>query len=131
MITLRKVQKILPNVTVITGRNEVLAKVIFLHLSVILFTGGEGFSLPDPPGRRTPPGWRNTPPMENPPRWRNPPGWRTPPDGEPPGWRTPPPPEADSGIWSVIGRYTSYWNAFLSENTFQSFNMEVYERIFF
>ena len=24
----------------ITGRNEVLAKVIFLHLSVILFTGG-------------------------------------------------------------------------------------------
>ena len=29
--------------TFITGRNEVLAKVIFLHLSVILITGG-GFS---------------------------------------------------------------------------------------
>ena len=27
----------------ITGRNEVLAKVIFLHLSVILFTGGGGW----------------------------------------------------------------------------------------
>ena len=26
----------------ITGRNEVLAKVIFLHVSVILFTGGGG-----------------------------------------------------------------------------------------
>ena len=25
---------------IITGRNEVVAKVIFLHLSVILFTGG-------------------------------------------------------------------------------------------
>ena len=26
---------------------------------------------------------------------------------------TPPPPEADSGIWSMSGRYASYWNAFL------------------
>ena len=110
---------------IITGRNEVLAKVIFLHLSVILFTGGAW--------------WRTPPPRLDggtPPRWRNPPwaGWRTPPwldggtpprmDGEPPplaGWRTPsprldgePPPwEADSGIRSTIGRYASYWNAFL------------------
>ena len=29
-----------PTSLVITGRNEVLAKVIFLHLFVILFTGG-------------------------------------------------------------------------------------------
>ena len=29
----------------ITGRNEVVAKVIFLHLSVILFTVGEGVCL--------------------------------------------------------------------------------------
>ena len=79
MITLRKVQKILPNVTVITGRNEVLAKVIFLHMSVILFTGGEGFSLPDPPD--------GEPPLDG---GTPPPPWRTPPDGgTPPGWRTP------------------------------------------
>ena len=29
---------------IITGRNEVLAKVMFLHVSVILLTGGEGSS---------------------------------------------------------------------------------------
>ena len=87
MITLRKVQKILPNVTVITGRNEVLAKVIFLHLSVILFTGGEGFSLPDPPDGEPPLDGGTPPPHgEPPPQMEEPP-----PDGEPPGWRTPPP----------------------------------------
>ena len=41
---------------IVTGRNEVLAKVIFLHLFVILFTGG---GVPDqhshpPPGPDTP-----------------------------------------------------------------------------
>ena len=30
---------------IITGRNEVVAKVIFLHLSVILFTGGVSASV--------------------------------------------------------------------------------------
>ena len=38
---------------IITGRNEVVAKVIFLHLSVILFTGGVSASvhagIPHPP----------------------------------------------------------------------------------
>ena len=87
------------SIVLFTGRNEVLAKVIFLHLSVILFTGGVWQG--DPPS----PGW-----MEEPPRWRNPPRWRTPPDG---GTPTPPPREADSGIRSTIGRYASYWNAFL------------------
>ena len=29
---------------IVTGRNEVVAKVIFLHLSVILFTGGGGLA---------------------------------------------------------------------------------------
>ena len=99
----------------ITGRNEVLAKVIFSHLSVILFTGGAGWRTPPPPA-----GWRTPPRMEEPPRagWRTPPppraGWRTPPrlDGEPPrmeepppGWMENPPPlprEADSGIRSTI-----------------------------
>ena len=45
--------------TVITGRNEVVAKVIFLHLSFILFTGGEGVCLsawiPPPRLEQTPP----------------------------------------------------------------------------
>ena len=40
---------------IITGRNEVVAKVIFLHLSVILFTGGF-FSRENPPARENPPG---------------------------------------------------------------------------
>ena len=54
---------------VFTGRKEVLAKVIFLHLSVILFTGGVVWQGDPPP----PAGWRD-PPMENPPGWRtNPP----------------------------------------------------------
>ena len=55
-----------------TGRNEVVAKVIFLHLSVILFTGGVCLSAcwdatPPEPGRppqtrQTPPRTRQTPP---------------------------------------------------------------------
>ena len=108
-----------------TGRNEVSAKVIFLHLSVILFTGGGS-------GKETPPrldGGTTTPPRdwEPPPRLDGdtpqldggtPPGWmESPPPGwmeEPPGWmETPPPQEADSCIRSTIGRYASYWNAFL------------------
>ena len=46
-----------PRSQIITGRNEVVAKVIFLHLSVILFTGGVCLSAcwdtappGDPPG---------------------------------------------------------------------------------
>ena len=82
--------------TLVTGRNEV---VMFLLVSVILLTGGG--CLPqcmlgyhplgaDPPGSRHPLGSRH-----------------------PPGSRPPPPQEADSSIWSMSGRYTSYWNAFL------------------
>ena len=71
----------------ITGRNEVVAKVIFLHLFVILFTGG-GFCLnacwdTNPPRVDTPlgveppgadPPRADTPPWEqNPPQTRNPP----------------------------------------------------------
>ena len=59
------------------------------------------------------------PPDGEPPPWRTPLGWRTPQDGEPPGMENPPrdgeppPPEADSSIRSMSGRYASYWNAFL------------------
>ena len=61
----------------IIGRNEVVAKVIFLHLSVILFTGG----VPDqqtPPGADTPRSRPPTPgadtPLEQTPRPDTPPG---------------------------------------------------------
>ena len=119
---------------VFTGRNEVVAKVMFLHVSVILSTGGVSRQgEPPPPGQgapRTkgePPRTRQTPPDQGePPRDReNPPGPReNPPDqGEPPDQadtpqtrETPPPTpprEADSRILSTSGRYASYWNAFL------------------
>ena len=59
---------------VITGRNEV-AKVMFLHLSVILFTGGGGFCLntcwDTTPLDQAPPGSR--PPRSRPPPTRHPP----------------------------------------------------------
>ena len=63
--------RILLDCILVTGRNEVVAKVIFLHLSVILFTGGGRGSAsvhtgipapsgadttPPPPGSDTPPG---------------------------------------------------------------------------
>ena len=111
--------------TIVTGRNEVVAKVIFLHLFVILFTGG---GLPQcmlgyHPRDQTPP--EQTPqdqtPREQTPPEQTPPGTR-PPEQTPPGTRPPPeqtpqeqtpPREADSSIRSTNGRYASYWNAFL------------------
>ena len=115
-------------IQIITGRNEVVAKVMFLHVCVILFTGGvlrAGRTPPDqtPPGSRHPP-WSRHPPDQTPP---SPPDQTPPPSREqtPPQDQTPPPPEqrpptptplpreADSGIRSMSGRYASYWNAFL------------------
>ena len=71
--------------TIFTGRNEVVAKVMFLLEFVILFTEGV---------------WQGEPP----------PGTRPP---SPPRHGDHPPREADSGIRSTSGRYASYWNAFL------------------
>ena len=77
---------------IFTGRNEVLAKVMILHVSVILLTGG----VPDPPGQ-TPPRQTSPPPGRHPPG-RHPPGRHplqadTPPPGRhhPPPGRHPPP----------------------------------------
>ena len=64
----------------ITGRNKVVAKVIFLHLSVILFTGGACLSAcwdahppgADTPQEQTPPGADTTPPEQSPPREQTP-----------------------------------------------------------
>ena len=78
----------------VTGRNEVVAKVIFLHLSVILFTGG-GACLRQPPREQTPLG--ADPPRadplgaDTPPRSRHPPRADTPPGSRPPGSRHPSP----------------------------------------
>ena len=94
---------------VFTGRNEVVAKVMFLHVSVILYTGGG--SPENPPGTRQttpPPGPRRTPQGPGrPPRQGDPPPGprrtplgprRTPPGPrrDPPGpRRTPPGPRRD------------------------------------
>ena len=97
---------------IFTGRNEVVAKVIFLHLSVILSRGGLPQCMlgyhplgPGTPQSRHPPGTRHPP-------WEQTPPEQTPPEQTPPGTRHTPR-EADSGIRSMSGRYASCWNAFL------------------
>ena len=99
---------------IITDRNEVVAKVMFLQVCVCPQGGGclpqcmLGCHTPHPPDGEPPSPRDGEPPqMENPPRMENLPQWRT-----PPRWR-PPPREADSSIRSTSGRYASYWNAFL------------------
>ena len=93
----------------ITGRNEVVGKVIFLQLSVILFTGGGVSSRetspcqgeppppatrensPPPPPGRTPPARENPPPLPG----RTPPARENPPcQGEPP-----PPPRKQTAAY--------------------------------
>ena len=99
-----------------TGRNEVVEKVMFLLVSVILSTGGVSSrenppwaGRPPPtgrsplPGRENPPGqgeppWqgghpgRETPQQGDPPSKENPAGQRDPPQqGDPHGRKTPPP----------------------------------------
>ena len=86
-------------------------KVMFLHLSVILSTGGmsasvhAGIHTPHPP-----------PPLGRHPHWTDTPHWQTAPWADSPQADTPgqtppsPPPKADG---YCRGRYASYWNAFL------------------
>ena len=91
---------LLENNLVVTGRNEVVAKVMFLLVSVILLT--EGGFLPQcmlgyqPPGADTIPQNRHTPRADtptwsrHPPRSRHPPGADTSPEQtSPPGADTP------------------------------------------
>ena len=87
------------NVVTDTGRNEVLAKVIFSQVCVknSVHKGGYLTRHPPRPGRY-PPGTRHPPrPGRYPPNQAG----------------TPPPGTADSGIRSTFGRYACYWNAFL------------------
>ena len=91
------------SIVIITGRNEIVAKVMFLQVSVIHSVHGGGL-------RRTPPAGRTPRTREKPP-----PNQADPPrQGEPPGPGRPPPREEDCSIRSMSGRYASYWNAFLS-----------------
>ena len=117
------------SVLIFTGRNEVLAKVIFLHLSVIhsVHRGGEYLTrrppdqVPNPPGPCTPPG-----------PGTHPPGTRYTPlgPGTPPRTRFPRR-ATTSGIRSMISWYASYWNAFLVSIrlTFSSVSVECYTKV--
>ena len=83
---------------------------MFLHVSVILFTGGGLRAGRNPPRTgRTPRAGRTL-------GSRHPPG-QTPPRADIPLEQTPPeqtpPQEADCSIRPMSGRYASYWNAFL------------------
>ena len=99
----------------ITGRNEVVAKVMFLQVCVCPQGGG---CLPQCMlGCHTPPGTRQAPPPPHPGTRQTPPKTRHTPS---PGPGRPPPREADSSIRSTSGRYASYWNAFLFLQTFNS-----------
>ena len=89
--------------TIIIDRNEVVAKVIFLHLSVIHFVY-RGVCLSAC--------WDNTPPEQTPPGADTPLEQTTTGADSPPE-QTPPPREADSSIRSTSGRYASCWKAFL------------------
>ena len=104
--------------------NEVWGKVIFLHLSVILFTGGLpqcmlGYHQPPHPQDHALPRTRH-PPGPGTPWTMQPLGTRQPLLGpctpsrtmHPPGPCTPQS-RACWEIWSTSGRYASYWNAIL------------------
>ena len=93
------------NTPIITGRNEVVAKVMFLLVSVILFTAGVCLSAcwdtTTPPEKHTP--WE----ADTPQKQRLPPGKQTPLGSRhPPGKQTHPP-------GSRLRHTASYWNAFL------------------
>ena len=123
--------KVFTSGRLITVRNEV-TKVMFLHLSVILFTVAGG--LPQcmlgyqPPGTRHPPrtshppGAADTPPMIRHPLGADPPEPGTPLDQAPPSEsRHPPGPGIPPADGYCCGRYASYWNAFLFDSIFAHF----------
>ena len=105
-------------------------KAMFLHLSVILFTGG--LSGRHPHGRHTHPPWAETPWVDTPwadtppgaqtrtPSWADIPWacehtpWTDTPPGRQPVWAdTPLGRHPALGDGHCSGRYASYWNAFL------------------
>ena len=91
----------------------VVAKIMFLFVSVILLIGGGSASVhagipPAPPEADIP--WEADLRKQNSPQSRPPPASRPLETDIPPASR--PTQEADSVIRSISGRYASYWNAF-------------------
>ena len=94
-------------IRVITGRNEVAAKVMFLQLCVILFTGGGGSLAGRTPWAGRPPLARRPPSRHNPPPTGRTPWTRRPPwQGDPPSRKNPPRRENPSGKETPPGRET-------------------------
>ena len=119
LITCVKTNGLSAVAVLVTVRSEV-AKIMFLHVSVIMFTGGVSGQVP--PWTRypsPPPGIRYTPPRlgpGTPPGQGTPQTRYTPPDQvHEPGTGTP------SGDRYCCRRYASYWNAFLFCCVFPSF----------
>ena len=83
--SLSQIFQVSPNLSIFTSRNEVVAKVMFLQASVIMFTGGVSASvhvgIPHSPlGADTPQGADTLPPKKQiPPQSRQPPKKQTPP----------------------------------------------------
>ena len=119
-----------PLEAIFTGRNEVVAKVMFLHVSVILLTGGSPEN-PPPEPRRTPPGLgrppqtkENTPgpgrPPSGPRRTPSPPDQADPPGPRrtPPGTKENPPPArkntAAYGQWAAGTHPTGMHSCFIT-----------------
>ena len=126
---------------IFTGRNEVVAKVMFLLVSVILSTGGSpcketpqegGTPQKEAPSQQGDPQqgdpWKEAPPVKEAPPPRKealpqkeaPPGRETPWKEAPPAKETPLGRRPAPGIQSMSGRYASYWNAFLLNVKFES-----------
>ena len=106
----------------INGRNEVVAKVMFLLVSVILLTGQGCLSqcmlgYHPPPEANTPK--KQTPPEADTPRGRHPPEADTPLEADTllPEADTPPeaahPPQQTTAYGQWAARFATYWNAVL------------------
>ena len=101
-------RKVVNFVHFVTDRNEVVDKVMFLLVSVILSTGGGSASvhaeMPQPPGSKHPPGSRHPPGIRHPPGSRHPPE-QTPPQKQTPQEQTPPgirhPPKKQTPPWEA------------------------------
>ena len=104
--------------SVSTCRNEVVAKVIFLHLSAILFTGRGSASVHAgiPPDRHILPGSRHPPPEQTPPGPDTHPPEQTPPGADPPRADTPPQsrhPPPPYGQWAAGTHPTGMHSCYL------------------
>ena len=127
----KRAVRILLECCLVTGCKEVVAKVMFLLVSVILSTGGVS-GRENPPSRetplagRTPPAgrpplagrpppqgdpWQGDPQLGEPPCQGEPPERENPPAGRTSQQGEPPPAGRPPGIRSMSGRYASYWNA--------------------